>query len=516
MTTITGGPTEKVVRARHALALLPTLCLAAAGTALLLALSGRYGYFGDELYFVLAGRHLDWGYADQPPLVPLIAVAMDTLFPASLTALRAPAALAFGVGVVVAAMLARELGADRRAQLYTTTAYTLGFLALHRTLTTSVFDILMWTVLTWLLVRWVRTHAEGTADDRLLLWAGVAVAISIQAKFQVVVFAVLLVVMLAIVGPREMLRRPKLWAGAAIAVVTTIPTLVWQATNGWPQIEMGSAVSAEMSLGPLGGPLMTFGLILLTFGPVFGTVLGIYGMWWLLRSDDLRLFRFLGWTALAVIVVFALVNGRPYYIAGVLPVLWAAGAIGFQRRREASEGRRWWSWVAVPAIVVSAFAPLSAMPLQDVTALSGPNPRMLDFRMDEIGWPKLASDVAEIHGGLPPQQQKETVIITSSYWTAAALDFYGDRHVLPDVYSGSRGYSFFGQPRADAETVIHVGKIRPDVERYFTDVRQVGEIDNGRDVRNLSQGSPIFLAEVAEGVDWNQAWPDFRRISAVN
>ncbi|QGK71724.1 glycosyl transferase [Allosaccharopolyspora coralli] len=515
MTTITGGSTEKVLRARHALALLPTLCLAAAGTALLLVLSGRYGYFGDELYFVSAGRHLDWGYADQPPLVPLIAVAMDTLFPGSLTALRAPAALAYGVGVVVAALVARELGADRRAQLYTATAYAIGFLALHRNLNTIAFDILMWTALTWLLIRWVRTHAEGVADDRLLLWAGVAVAISTQVKFQVVVFAVLLAVTLAIVGPREMLRRPKLWAGAAIATVAVIPTLVWQAANGWPQIEMGSAVSAEMSSGSLGGPLMTAALILLTFGPVFGMVLGIYGMWRLVRSQDLRPFRFLGWTALGVIVVFALVNGRPYYMAGVLPVLWAAGAIGFQRRREAAESRRAWSWVAVPAIAVSAILPLGAMPLQDVTTLSGPSQRMLDFRLDEIGWPKLASDVAEIHRGVPPQQQKDTVVITSSYWTAAALDFYDDRHDLPDVYSGSRGYWFFGQPPADAETVIHVGKIRPEVDRYFTDVRQVGEIDNGRDIQNLSQGSPIFLAKVAEGVDWNRAWPDFQRINAV-
>ena len=35
--------------------------------------NGQYGYFRDELYFLAASEHLDWGYVDFPPLVALIA-----------------------------------------------------------------------------------------------------------------------------------------------------------------------------------------------------------------------------------------------------------------------------------------------------------------------------------------------------------------------------------------------------------------------------------------------------------
>lgn len=27
----------------------------------------EYGYFGDELYYMAAGEHLDWGFAEDPP-----------------------------------------------------------------------------------------------------------------------------------------------------------------------------------------------------------------------------------------------------------------------------------------------------------------------------------------------------------------------------------------------------------------------------------------------------------------
>jgi hypothetical protein len=65
------------------LARAPVAGVAAQAAALLVAVSARYGYHRDELYFLARGRHLAWGYPDQPPLVPLIARLMSDLDPAN-------------------------------------------------------------------------------------------------------------------------------------------------------------------------------------------------------------------------------------------------------------------------------------------------------------------------------------------------------------------------------------------------------------------------------------------------
>jgi hypothetical protein len=56
--------------------------------AVLMAVSGRYGFDVDELYFLDCARHLQASYVDQPVLAPLLAWVTLHLFGGSLPGLR--------------------------------------------------------------------------------------------------------------------------------------------------------------------------------------------------------------------------------------------------------------------------------------------------------------------------------------------------------------------------------------------------------------------------------------------
>jgi hypothetical protein len=112
--------------------------------AVLAAVASRYGYHRDELYFLEAGRHLSWGYPDQPPLVPLLARLLNDLAPGSVAVLRVPSAVAVAVVVPVTAAIARLLGAEPAAQLLAGGVIAVGafLVGAGHLLSTATFDFL--------------------------------------------------------------------------------------------------------------------------------------------------------------------------------------------------------------------------------------------------------------------------------------------------------------------------------------------------------------------------------------
>jgi hypothetical protein len=77
---------------------------------------GGYGIFRDELYFIVCGRHLAWGYVDQPPIIPLVVRISELLFGfRSLALFRSFTSLAGAAEVALTGLLAWRMGASRWA-----------------------------------------------------------------------------------------------------------------------------------------------------------------------------------------------------------------------------------------------------------------------------------------------------------------------------------------------------------------------------------------------------------------
>ena len=462
------------------------LVIAGVVAAVHLVAAATQAQWFDEAYMLSIGRfHLDWGSADQPPVTPLLALLMDWIAPGSVLAQRLPAVLATTAAVVLAALLARELGGDRRAQLITAGAQATALSAaiLGHWLTPYSLEPFEWLALVWLLVRWVRLR-----DDRLLLALGVTAGVAAETKFQVLLLCAVLLLCVLVVGPRELLARPSLWAGAAIGAVLAAPTVLWQAVHGWPQLRMGAVVAREVETQSGGRPDIAFGLV--QMAGYAGIVLALYGGWWLWRAGELRQYRFLGATATVMYLFFVVTEGRNYYLSGLYGILAAAGAVGLQRRREA--GRRRWRWVAGPAFGLSAAAAAGTL-----LVFSLPNQPYFPASLARQG-ETMYQHTAAAYRMLTPSQRDRTAIVAESYIVAAYLDSYSHKTGIPAAYSTNRAYGYFPPPPDQVDAALYVGSIPEELRPYFADERKVAD--------------SVWLC-TGRREPWASVWPKLRHLS---
>src|SRR5450755_4864798 len=175
--------------------------IGAAFVAVELLVSGRYGFLQDELYFIVAGHHLAFGYVDQPPIAPLLTRITDILG-VSPTAIRIVPALAGGAVVIMAARLAALFGAGRFGRVFAalTMACAPVLLGAVHIGNTTPLDLLAWTAV-------LLCIATALLRDRPRWWlaAGAAAGLGLQADNLVVLLLICLTVGLLASAQRSVL-----------------------------------------------------------------------------------------------------------------------------------------------------------------------------------------------------------------------------------------------------------------------------------------------------------------------
>lgn len=464
-------------------------------TMLLIAVAGRYGYHRDELYFLAAGGHLDWGYADQPPLTPLLARAMSAVVGDSLVGLRVLPALMAGATVLIAAQIARELGGHRAEQLLAAGSTAMAAIVLinGHWLSTSTVDLLVWAVLSWLAIRAVRS------GGRTWLWVGLVAGIGLQNKTLVIFLLGALVLGVLVAGPRPVFRDRWFWAAGGLALLIWSPNLIWQARHGWPQLELSSAIAAGSSGSSQPWWLfLPFQVVLVS---AFLLPVWAAGLVALLRTAPVR---FLAVAYLILVVLFMITGGKPYYVAGLYPALLAAGSAPTLAWVRAGAGRLRRVLLGL-AFVLSLPNLVLMLPLLPERLL-GPVVAVNYDAGETVGWPQFAATVDDAYGSLPPGSAP--VVVTSNYGEAGAIERFRPR--IP-VYSGHNAYWDWGPPPDSSQTAVLVGFPRERVAGWCADPVQFAEIDNGVGLDNDEQGAPVWTC-TSLTKPWSQLWPQLRRL----
>ncbi|GAA5061814.1 glycosyltransferase family 39 protein [Nocardia callitridis] len=491
---MTGPGTKKISTALPAFAWWP-VCVVVAVTALvLLARAGRYGFFGDELYFLSAGHRLAVSYVDQGPLVPLIARAADLIAPGSTVVLRIPAIVASVVAVVVAAAIARELGGGRAAQTLAALAYaSCPFLVTQSaTLSTFAFDTTLSAAIVLALVRWTRTRG-----DRALLAVGVLAALDMQVKLLVPILLAGIALGVLVFGPRAVLRRPALWAAAAVFAAASAPGLLWQAGHGWPQLGMSAVIRAEQRAamgGALGLPVQ-----LATLVGLLGGLLALYGLWKLLRDGRFQPYRWVLGAVLVQLVFVVVAGGRPYYLAVVLPVVFAVGAVAAADRLSSRWARLGSACVVAVSVAITLTVVLGLPRPLDGLRTPTETQAELSTRMRTFGttgWPELVDTVEAAYRGLDPDKRARTVIVAQNYWQASAIDRLG-ADGLPAVYSPNRGFARFATPPDAATIALYVtaGDAEARLRQNFSRLEPIAGLDDPLGFPGITRHVTVWRCE---------------------
>jgi hypothetical protein len=282
-------------------------------------------------------------------------------------------------------------------------------------------------------------------------------------------------------------------------IIIPLPHVLWQIHNHWPTLEFlrnGEIHHKNIVLGPV-----KFFLAQFTNMQPVNALLWITGVVSLLRAKSIRDGRWLGITYLLFFALMFKLHAKDYYLEGIYPALFAAGAIAWERRFAASRAVQQNRIVAFPVLesillVTSLIIlPMGSPVLRPATwvryttalhlhgdkmetASTGPLPQ---FYADRFGWQQEVDIVAKTYRSLTPQEQQHVCIFGSNYGEAGAIDFLGQREGLhlPPALSGQNNYWLWGTHGCDVNLVIAVIPDTPEeVSQKYESVEIVGRMDD--------------------------------------
>lgn len=445
-----------------------------------------YGYFRDEFYFLVCGRHLAWGYVDLPPLTALQARVAETLFGVSPTGIRLFSFLAGGVMVGLTGLLAWQLGGRRSVQMMAMAAILAApvFLGTSSYLSMNSFEPCFWMGALFCLLR----LAEGTASPRIWLLFGLLAGLGIENKHSTVFFLLAVLVGLILSPQRKILFSRWCAAGVGVLLLMALPNFIWQWANHFPTYQMLNSVAhsdKNVRLPPLSFLKEQVRILMFENAPIW-----IGGLVWLGFARAARPWRFVAFTYLAFLSMMMILHAKDYYLAPIYPVLFAAGAVaaGQLIRRE-------WPFIALTVnffVALCFFAGpivLSILPPDRYSAYTAPffTPNLArsekftsplpEILSDRFGWPEMVEGFATRYNALPPAVRAHTAIFCGNYGEASAVNVLGPKYGLPTAISGHVNYFFWGWNGYTGESVLTLGNDARDYTNNYAEVVDLGPFD---------------------------------------
>lgn len=418
--------------------------------------NSQYGYFRDELYYLALIEHLDWGFVDCAPLFPWIAKLTTLFLGTGLAAIRFLPAVAGALKVLLTGLLIREFGGKRFAVLLGCLCVIVApaYLALDTVFTMNALEPLFWMGCVYCIVLVVNRN-----EPRYWLGFGVLAGLGVMNKHTAVFFLLGILVGLLFSQERKVMRTRWFWIAGLVALLIVLPNLVWQYQHDFATLEDVRNVKATGKNVAV-SPLEFLWQQILIMNPLTLPV-WMAGLWFFLSKR----YRFLGFAYLSLLAVWMFMAGKHYYVVPAYPMLFAVGAVFWERIRMKRVKAGYLvvllaSGIVIAPLVLPILPPESLLAYQKLIRYEVPKTEvehvgpLPQYFGDMFGWPEMVNKVTRVYSSLAPEERAKAAIFARNYGEAGAIDFFGPSRGLPKAISGHQNYFLWGPRNYTGEVIV--------------------------------------------------------------
>lgn len=394
-----------------------------------LLLSNEYDLQRDEYLHLDQANHLAWGYLSVPPFTSWTSYIIQ-LLGNSIFWIKFFPSLYGALTIIIVWKAIEELNGNLFSLILGATCVLFSALLRLNTLyQPNSFDVLCWTALYYILLRYIKT------DHVKWLYIGATVfAIGFLNKYNIIFLLIGLLPSLLLTKQRKLFLRPGLYFAIVAGLVLVLPNLIWQYNNHFPVVHHLKQL-AETQLVNVDRFDFLKNQLLFFIGSLIVIFASFYGFIFHKPFREYRVFLF---SILFTLIAFLYFKAKDYYAIGIYPIYIAFGSVYLVEILK-NGWRKYLQPLAI-AVPLLIFIPIYNVAFpnkspQYIVQHSGKYKKLGMLRWEDgkehllpqdfadmLGWKELASKVDSIYLSLP--NNNNTLILCDNYGQAGAINFY--------------------------------------------------------------------------------------------
>lgn len=405
-----------------------------------LLLNSAYDLQRDEYLHLDQANHLAWGYLSVPPFTSWTSYLIK-LLGNSVFWIKFFPALYGALTIFIVWKAIEELKGSLFALILGATCVLFSALLRLNTLyQPNSFDVLSWTALYFILLKYINT------DHSKWLYAGASLfAIGFLNKYNLVFLLLGLFPALLLSKHRRLFLKSDLYFALALSLAFILPNLVWQYNNNFPVIHHLKELAENQLIHVNRLDFLKNQLFFFT-GSLIVLMASFYA---LLFYKPFAQYRFYFYSFLFTLIAFTYFKAKDYYAIGLYPIYIAFGSVYLA---DIINGK-WRTYLqpVLMAIPLLLFIPLYqyAFPNNSPEYIvqhsdkfrqlgllrweDGKDHHLPQDFADMLGWKELALKVDSAFLSIPGQAN--TLIVCDNYGQAGAINYYSQQNLTAVSFS---------------------------------------------------------------------------------